>query len=828
MILNYFKHALRLMARNPFFAGINVLGLSVGFAVFFVLWPFTVSEFRSDRFIKDHERISRILLDWNWSEDGGKSWGHLILSYQLTHIGNELHQQNLIEEFTRLRVQQNFGEISTPGLKANLIVTVERGPDNLYTIREEKAICADKNIFDFFNLDFVVGDRTTALEKAESVTISEQNAMRIFGRLPETGEWIKVNDQNFMVSGIFRDLPSNSHLQFDMVFSNAKSLANWNQPATGMPWAFQYCKMKHQDDDLTAILTKNYDHLMGWYEKENPHIKCKLFSQPLTEIVFSENYNNDTFQNKSKFSLTVLASVSISILLMAWMNYVNLTISQTKTRFKEIAARKVSGALTKDLFIQFAAQATVVNLIAAALGTTLIQLIRQPFFELFRIRVISFADLDDDTLVFFFILFISGIFITSFYPAFVAHRFSARQLLGQRIIGQKRFISSSLTTVQYTIALVLIALIFISSSQLHFILSKDLGINKENVVIVEAPLVGLQENVNERMSAFAKQVELLTQPIAISLSGRVVGDDPYNAELRRPGDQVFYAFDSYGGVDEKFVELYGLKIIAGRNFQTGEKGNSIMLSKLAVKRLGFHSPEEAIGTIVVPASSPEPQIKIIAVFDDFRANPFFAAKGSTEAAPGRGVGFSNISNGPAFLQPQRVSVKLKEGQLQEFITITAKLYEDMFPGNLFNWYFLDKHINRHYEQQQVIRNQISFFTFLAVAVACLGLLGMITNRVADKLKEISIRRILGARHLHISSVLLDTTFKQIAIAMALGFPIAWKLANEYLQRYTERIALHWWHFSLPLAILLLIMFVTIATVLWNAARSNPVEALKHE
>lgn len=504
MILNYLKHALRLMARNPFFTGINVLGLSVGFAVFFVLWPFTVSEFRSDRFIKDHERISRILLDWNWSEDGGKSWGHLILGNQMSHLSNELHEQNLIEEFTRLRVQQHFGEISTPGLKQNLFVTVEHGRDNPYVIREEKAICADKNVFDFFNLEFVIGDRSTALEKAESVTISEQNAVRIFGRLPEIGEWIKVNDRNFMVSGIFRDLPLNSHLQFDMVFSNATFVTKWNQPAKDMPFASQYCKTKSPDDDLTAILTKNYDQLMGWYEKENPHIKCKLFSQPLTEIAFSENYNNDTFQNKSKFSLKVLATVSIAILLMAWMNYVNLTISQTKTRFKEIAARKVSGALAKDLFIQFAAQATVVNLIAAALGTTLIQLIRQPFFELFRIRVISFAELDDDTLVFFFILFISGILITSFYPAFVAHRFSARQLLGQRIIGQKRFIPSTLTTVQYTIALVLIALIFISSSQLHFILSKELGINKENIVVVEEPLIVLSENISERMVATSR------------------------------------------------------------------------------------------------------------------------------------------------------------------------------------------------------------------------------------------------------------------------------------------------------------------------------------
>ncbi|HEX6893346.1 MAG TPA: ABC transporter permease, partial [Chryseolinea sp.] len=397
MLLNYVKLAVRLLIRNPFFGIINVAGLAIGFAVFFVLWPFTVSEFRSDKFIKDHDRISRILFDWNWSEDKGKSWGHLIIAGQLGHISSELHQQDLIEDFTRLTAQEHFYEYSSPGLRANLVLSVDRDHENLYTAKEEKAICADKNIFEFFGLEFVAGDRTTALEKAGSVAISEQNALRIFGQLPAIGQWIKVNGLDFTVTGIFRDLPSNSHLQFDMVFSNATRLAVWNQPDRNVPWTRHYCKLKRADDDLTAILTKNFDHLMGWYMKENPHLKINFLSQPLSEIVFSENYNADTFQNKSRFSLKVLATVSIAVLLMAWMNYVNLTISQTKARFKEIAARKVSGALTKDLFLQFIAQAAVVNLVAAALGTTLIQLVRIPFFELFQVRVVPFDKLDRDT-----------------------------------------------------------------------------------------------------------------------------------------------------------------------------------------------------------------------------------------------------------------------------------------------------------------------------------------------------------------------------------------------------------------------------------------------
>ena len=829
MLLNYFKLAVRLLVRNPFFAVINVAGLAVGFAVFFILWPFTVSELRSDRFIKDHERISRILWDWNWSEDGGKTWGHLILGTQMCHISKELYEQNLVEDFTRFMVQEHFGDFATPGLKDKLVITIERRPNNFHTITEENAIYADKNIFVFFDLDFLLGDRRFALEKPGTVAISERNAIRIFGELPAIGEWINVNGSNFELTGVFRDLPSNSHLQFDMVFSNVSSLGVWNQTDSKEPWSTQYCKLKNTDDDLTTIMAKNFDHLLGWYMKENPHLKTSLISQPLTEVVFSENFNNDIFKNKSKFSLTVLATVSIAVLIMAWMNYVNLTISQTKSRFKEIAARKVSGALTRDLFVQFVAQATIVNLFAAALGATLIQLVRRPFFELFEVRVIPFNELDRDTLVFFFILLIAGILVTAVYPALVAHRFSARQLLGQKIMNQKRFVPSALTTIQYAVALVLIALIFVSSAQLQFILSKSLGINKENVVVVESPIIGLGGDAHKKMSAFAQQIESIIQPISVSLSGRVVGDVLFNIAIRRQaGDAVFYGFDYYGGVDEKFVDFYGLRIIAGRNFQHDETGYKILLSNLAIRRLGFHSAREAIGTNVIPIDVPESKFEIIGVFEDFRSAPFLTGKGSSEDETGRGLCLSNFLTGKFYNPPERLSVKIRDDQLQDFISVAKKAYGDMFPGNVFNWYFLDQHINRHYQQQHIIRNQISFFTFLAVAVACLGLLGMITNRVADKLKEISIRRILGAHHLHITGVLLDTTIKQIVVAMTIGIPIAWILAIEYLERYTERIELHWWHFSLPLAILVAIMSVTVATVLWNAARNNPVDALKHE
>ena len=761
-----------------------------------------------------------------------KDGGRLTSSPQMGHIPNELFHQKQITDFTRFIPQDWFGPGVTPGLKSELVITTERN-DNTYSIfKEEKAICADQNFFEFFDLPFSSGNRKTALSQGESVVISKSQSVKLFGNSDPIGSLLKVNGSAFQVSGVFPDLPANSHLQFDMVFSNSTRLSAWNVASSSVVSSYNYCKINGTSSRLAEILTENKERLIGWYLKSNQNFRINFLAQPLSEVVFSEHYNGDLFQIKSRLTLILLATVSLMVLVMAWMNYVNLAISRTKVRFKEIAARKVSGAKLMDLIAQFLIESTLVNLLAVLVGLTIIQLIKQPFSGYFDIRIIPLSEIDLNTLLFFSVVFFADVFITSFYPAWITMQITTRQLMGYDKVTQRRFLPSALTTFQYLTALVLITQIIVSYEQLGYILSKDIGLDRENIFVIESPIVGLEENGAVKMMSFAKHIESSLDPSEISLSNSVVGDLPYNIGIKKVGSDVQFAFDSPGGADENFISLYGITMLAGRNFQPDEAYNTILLSKYATERLGFKSPEEAVGNMV-ELSDIDPPIKleITGVFADYRALPFFTAKNSTEDVTGRGECLFNY----VFVEkiwkesvPGRVSVKLKAGQQDDFVSKVEKIYAEMFPGNVFNWYFLDDHVNRHYQQQKIIRNQISFFTLLAVGVACLGLLGMIANKVVDKRKEISVRRILGAHYFHLTTVLLDSTIKQVMVAVVIGIPIAWKLSQQYLSRYTERIEVQWWHYAIPVGILVAILFITVVSILWKAAKSNPVEALKVE
>ena len=402
MLLNYLKLSLRLLARNPFFTFINLAGLSIGFAVFFILWPFTQAELKSDQFITNHEQIVRVYLDFRWTDNNGESWGHLNVATVNNPVGPAMQNHSQIEDYTRLIPQPYFWEGNTPHLKSEIVASIEGGEYSPVLHKIEHSICADKNFFEFFDLPFVAGDRSTSLNHAESVVLSQKMSKIIFGDKDPIGKFLKVNGSVFNVTGVFYDVPLNSHLQFGMVFSNEGSLSEWNQSsASSSGLSHLYFHMKGDPAQIADILNKNKESLIGSLLEKNPHIKIDFVSQPLSEIAFSNNYSGDTFKPKSRFTLNILAGVSVVVLMMAWMNYVNLTISRTKARFKEIAARKVSGALLPDLFLQFICQSAVLNLLACVIGLTFIQIVRGPFDYLLNIKTIPFSAIDSGTILFF-------------------------------------------------------------------------------------------------------------------------------------------------------------------------------------------------------------------------------------------------------------------------------------------------------------------------------------------------------------------------------------------------------------------------------------------
>ena len=286
-------------------------------------------------------------------------------------------------------------------------------------------------------------------------------------------------------------------------------------------------------------------------------------------------------------------------------------------------------------------------------------------------------------------------------------------------------------------------------------------------------------------------------------------------------------------MDEDFVSHYGLKILAGRDFVNGDLSQRIILTRFAADRLGFGSPDDAVGSTINVSIQGEDgwrEAEIIGVVENFRNISFLDTESSSQAnSEGRGMVLSYKDQlSETVFTPEVISLRILPGRFEETIAAIEKLCRREFPSMVFSWSFLDDKINEVYAQEKIARNQIILFTTLAVIIACLGLLGMISNKVVEKTKEIGIRKVLGAQLYNIARVLLNSTVKQITVATTVSIPVAYYLTQQYLEKYSERISLQWWHFLLPVLILTLIMFSTVASLLWKAARNNPVEALRTE
>jgi putative ABC transport system permease protein len=423
-------------------------------------------------------------------------------------------------------------------------------------------------------------------------------------------------------------------------------------------------------------------------------------------------------------------------------------------------------------------------------------------------------------------LFLAGIIITSAYPILVS--FSNRSML----VVKKNWSYRSpqwiniIVTAQYSTAIVLLILIICVYFQLNLILSKPIGIEKDGVIAIDCPLQQ-RDNFITRLDYFVSKAQTIEGIDAATISKNVAGDwVGYGVPLQRIRNEIEFGLDTNGGVDENFLDVFGIKLLHGRNFQRGMPAdrNAILVSRYATARLGFSTPEEALGAKLILPWYGNEDVEVIGVYEDYEFQPFLL--NYNHGPRGSFLSYGNSMMPDYF--PSKISVRTTYEELESSLKALEDLFEETFPQDTFRWTFVDENIQKHYTTEKVARNQIGVFTLIAIGIACLGLLGLISNKVVEKVKEIGIRKVLGAELHHIVRLLLNTTMQQILIAAAISIPLAYYLAKLYLEKFSERITLQWWHFAFPLVALVVIMFGTIATIVWKAARSNPVEALKYE
>ena len=311
-----------------------------------------------------------------------------------------------------------------------------------------------------------------------------------------------------------------------------------------------------------------------------------------------------------------------------------------------------------------------------------------------------------------------------------------------------------------------------------------------------------------------------------------MGDDEHmRVKMKSPKQRDYFQVDSNGGVDETFVPFFGLRVLAGRNFIQGDRADALIVGRYVANRLGYPNPEDAIGAKIQVENKESTLLEVIGVIEDFSLRPF-VNYGEDTGHPNKtrddGVILSYKNGSWPEMVPGKIAIRLSPKNFQADVKDLGEMFSRYFPNAMFTWTLHEDHINRQYNQEKVLGGQTSLLAAVAIGIACLGLIGMISNTVEEKTKELGIRKVFGAGLTKAASVLLKPTIRQLLIAIIAGLPIGLYLGTQYLERYSLRVALQWWHLAIPLSILILTMVAAVAYSLFNAVRANPVDSLRCE
>lgn len=802
MVKNYLKVALRSLLKNRVFSLINITGLALGIAASLLILQYVNYELSYDNFNSNADRIYR--LKTNRYEKGALSteWAAGVVS-----IGHLL-KENIADVEAYARLTQTGGVFSREDIEFS----------------ESQVYFANPDVFKVFDTKILYGDAESALNDPLSVALSRTTANKYFGKTDVVGETMYYNKNNQVkITAVFEDVPNNSHFKYDI-------LASWSTIAQGQRgedmnrvwyWDgyFNYVMLNEGVD--ADEFAKKVDDLVEtqWGDEMRDGETWMDFDlQPLRDIHLYSNYMMEAEVNGDGDAVYALLGISFFIIIIAWVNYINLATAKSMERAREVGLRKVLGSLRGQLIRQFLTESFLINLLAVILA-----------FAIVVLALPSFARLADQPMTLelfiqqgFWIglgsLFLVGTFLSGLYPAMVLSSYKPVDTLKGGTVSSSRgaWLRKGLVVFQFMASVGLIIGTYTVYEQISFMRNQDLGIDIDQTLVINGPSV-LDSTYQEKLSAFQEvmKTNANVQNVVVStgVPGRGVN---WNAGgIKKQGEP-----DTEGkqyrviGIGYDFVETFGMEVIAGRSFDRsfGDEGSKILFSRSAAKQLGFNNPEEALNTNVDFWGE---VYTVIGVTEDYHHT---SLKEDFDQ-----LIFRMIPDASGFY-----SIKYNAANTQEVVQLAEERWAQFFPGNPFEYFFLDDRFSEQYKADQQFGNVFTIFSGLAIFVACLGLFGLAAFMTAKRTKEIGIRKVLGAS---ISSILqlLSTDFmKLIMVSVLLAIPIAYYGMSQWLSGFAFRIDLYWYIFAVPALLVLLIALLTVSFQTLRAAKSNPVESLRYE
>lgn len=800
MIRNYFKTALRNLIRNKTFSAINIVGLAISMSICLLVLTIIIDQYTFDTFHVKKDNIYRILTNKYYAERGRT----IDFATSPIPLG-----QSMVEEHTSVESVVNINSVrgSEDANTGEKIVPIE----GLYV---------SEDFFDMFSFDLIQGDPSTVLIEPFSIVLTESSLKKLFADDDVIGKTISFEEVGeFKITGVVKDPPRNSHIKFESLrsFSTIASLEQQDKHRqvtdvwTSFFHNYTYFTLKDNSDltSLNSYLTKIGNEKYADVESMTVDFEVQAFN----DIHPGRELSNTLSSNFPKSVLLFLSGLALIIMLSACFNYANLSIAKALTRAKEVGIRKTAGAQRKHIFIQFIAEAVIVAFLALILGYLLFNYIMAPGFYSIDEFIHEVINLDTTpAIALYFILFAltTGI-MAGFFPAFYLSKLSPLQVL-KNLQGVKIFskltLRKALIVVQFMISLIFIITATLAYQQFKFTMNFDLGFERENIMNI--PLQGNNyQNFKQKFSQFPEVSE-------ISFCSFMPGVGSVRSEYVKykiPSDSLSMAFIP---IDRQFIMNMGVKLIAGTNFpeELSDKNERyVIVNKELIEAFNLGSPNDAIGEII--ETEDKVQLEIIGVMDKFHYDRI--------DNPVESFGFRYIPE-----DFRMANLKVSSTDMNATIEKMKNEWTAMDEVHEFEHTFFDDSIQRSYTQYIVMIKLIGTCAFLAITIAALGLLGMAIYTTQTRLKEIGVRKALGA-DVHQLVYLLSKGFMQLlVVATLLAAPAAYFINLLWMQEIANRIEISPFAFLIGIGLMLLIGLSAIGSQTLKAANTNPVDTLRNE
>jgi putative ABC transport system permease protein len=800
MFKNYLKIAFRSLKKHKGYSFINISGLAIGMAVCILILMWVLNELSYDRFHENADRICRVTMD--------------------LEVGSTLHTPVSLTAAGPALVR-DFPEVlySSRILPPNRVAV--KYEDKIF--QETRVGYAENAVFDIFTFPFVSGDPKTALEAPYSVVITESMANKYFGDKDPLGEILRLNNESdFSVTGVVKDIPSNSHFRFNMLCSFQTFIKEGD--VSDDQWFdvrfFTYLRLAENVDFkyLEQKLPGFIDKYLGEAMKASGG-SIKLFLQPLKRIHLYSDFERDMSANSDITYVYLFSGIALFVLLIASINFINLSTARSATRAQEVGMRKTLGAIRSRLIGQFLGESLLYSLIAMVFALVLLTLSLPLFNSLIgRDLTLNFMQTPILLAVILGMAVVVGFFAGS-YPAFFLSSFQpVRVLKGLLKVGasNSRF-RRILVVFQFAISITLIVGTLIVYRQIVFMKNKELGFNKEHVVAI--PRMG--DAI--RKSYHSVRAELLSLPgvIDVGASDRVPSRGNLISSFLPEGfpDDQMQTLD-YMNVDTHYIPTMGIEIIEGRNFSEDlatDQDESVLINETAARKLGWDDP---IGKRFVFRPPPGQEgettyTTVIGIVKDFHLQ-------SLREKIDPLVIFYDYDELYTF------SIRIASDNVMHTMDLLKKKWGELDPNRPFHYYFLDDSFDDQYRREERLKNITFYFSFLAIFIGCLGLFGMASFTAEQRTKEIGIRKVLGASVSGIIRLLAKEFLILVAVANLIAWPIAYWAMNRWLQSFAYRAGIDPLIFVLSAILALAIALFTVSYQAIRAALSNPVDALRYE